>query len=82
LASTIWRKFIPRADPFAIERESAYRTSSKPRNPSKEGSEGFYRFSLFTGLDTRLSYQYIIDSAFIREYDNASVINAGFRSVF
>jgi porin len=44
--------------------------------------EGFYRFPLFPGLDTRLSYQYVIDPAFTREFANASVFSLGFRSVF
>ena len=44
--------------------------------------EGFYRFPLFPGLDTRLSYQYVIDPAFTREIDSASVFSLGFRTVF
>jgi len=44
--------------------------------------EVFYRFPLFPGLDTRLSYQYVIDPAFTREFDNASVFSLGFRTVF
>jgi porin len=43
--------------------------------------EVFYRFPLFPGLDTRLSYQYVIDPAFTREFDNASVFSLGFRMV-
>jgi porin len=44
--------------------------------------EVFYRFPLFPGLDTRLSYQYVIDPAFTREFDSASVFSLGFRTVF
>jgi porin len=44
--------------------------------------EVFYRFPLFPGLDTRLSYQYVIDPAFTREIDSASVFSLGFRTVF
>jgi porin len=44
--------------------------------------EVFYRFPLFPGLDTRLSYQYVIDPAFNLEFDNASVFSLGFRTVF
>ena len=33
-------------------------------------------------LDTRVSYQYVIDPAFTREFDNASVYSLGFRTVF
>jgi len=44
--------------------------------------EVFYRFPLFPGLDTRLSYQYVIDPAFTREFDNSSVFSLGFRTVF
>ena len=44
--------------------------------------EGFYRFPLFPGLDTRVSYQYVIDPAFTREFDSASVFSLGFRTVF
>ena len=44
--------------------------------------EVFYRFPLFPGLDTRLSYQYVIDPAFTREIDSASVFSFGFRTVF
>jgi hypothetical protein len=44
--------------------------------------EVFYRFPLFPGLDTRLSYQYVIDPAFTRDIDNASVFSLGFRTVF
>ncbi len=44
--------------------------------------EVFYRFPLFPGLDTRLSYQYVIDPAFTTEFDSASVFSIGFRTVF
>ena len=44
--------------------------------------EVFYRFPLFPGLDTRLSYQYVIDPAFTREIDGVSVFSIGFRTVF
>ena len=44
--------------------------------------EVFYRFPLFPGLDTRLSYQYVIDPAFTRDIDHASVFSLGFRTVF
>jgi hypothetical protein len=44
--------------------------------------EVFYRFPLFPGLDTRLSYQYVIDPAFTREFDSSSVFSLGFRTVF
>ncbi len=43
--------------------------------------EVFYRFPLFPDLDTRLSYQYVIDPAFTREFDSASVFSLGFRMV-
>ena len=44
--------------------------------------EVFYRFPLFPGLDTRLSYQYVIDPALTRDIDHASVFSLGFRTVF
>jgi hypothetical protein len=44
--------------------------------------EVFYRFPLFPGLDTRLSYQYVIDPAFTREFDSSSVFSLGFRTSF
>lgn len=44
--------------------------------------EVFYRFPLFPGLDTRLSYQYVFDPAFTEEIDGASVFSLGFRTVF
>jgi len=44
--------------------------------------EVFYRFPLFPGLDTRLSYQYVFDPAFTDEIDGASVFSLGFRTVF
>jgi len=44
--------------------------------------EVFYRFPLFTSLDTRLSYQYVKDPALTREIDHASVFSLGFRAVF
>lgn len=44
--------------------------------------EVFYRFPLFPGLDTRLSYQYVFDPAFSEEINGASVFGLGFRTVF
>lgn len=44
--------------------------------------EIFYRFPLFPGLDTRLSYQYLIDPGKTRKIDNASIFSLGFRTVF
>jgi porin len=44
--------------------------------------EVFYRFPLFPGLDTRLSYQYVINPAFTREFDHSSIFSLGFRTVF
>jgi len=44
--------------------------------------EVFYRFPLFPGLDTRLSYQSVIDPALTRDIDHASVFSLGFRTVF
>lgn len=44
--------------------------------------EVFYRLPLFPGVDTRLSYQYVIDPALTRDIDHASVFSLGFRTVF
>ena len=44
--------------------------------------EVFYRFPLFPGVDTRLSYQSVIDPALTRDIDRASVISLGLRTVF
>ena len=44
--------------------------------------EVFYRFPLFPGLDTRLSYQSVINPALNTEFDHASVFSLGFRTVF
>ena len=44
--------------------------------------EVFYRFPLFPGVDTRLSYQSVINPAFTRDIDHASVFSLGFRTVF
>lgn len=44
--------------------------------------EVFYRFPFFPSLDTRLSYQLVIDPALTRDIDYASVFSLGFRVVF
>ena len=44
--------------------------------------EAFYRFPFFTGLDTTLSYQYVINPALTREIDRASVYSLRVRAVF
>jgi hypothetical protein len=44
--------------------------------------EVFYRFPLFPSVDTRLSYQSVINPALTREIDHASVFSLGLRSVF
>ena len=44
--------------------------------------EVFYRFPLFPGVDTRLSYQYVINPALTRDIDHASVFSLGLRTVF
>jgi len=44
--------------------------------------ELFYRFPLFTGLDTTLSYQSVINPALTREIDHASVFSLRIRAVF
>ena len=44
--------------------------------------EIFYRFALFPGVDTRLSYQSVINPAFTRDIDHASVFSLGLRTVF
>ncbi|MEA3277475.1 MAG: carbohydrate porin [Pseudomonadota bacterium] len=44
--------------------------------------EVFYRFPLFTGLDTTLSYQSVINPALTREIDHASVFSLRLRAVF
>ena len=44
--------------------------------------EVFYRFPFFTGMDTTLSYQYVINPALTREFDRASVISLRLRAVF
>ncbi len=44
--------------------------------------EVFYRFPLFPGVDTRLSYQSVINPALTRDIDHASVFSLGFRTVF
>jgi len=44
--------------------------------------EAFYRFPFFTGLDTTLSYQYVINPALTREIDRASVYSLRIRAVF
>jgi len=44
--------------------------------------EVFYRFPVFPGVDTRLSYQSVINPALTREIDHASVFSLGFRTVF
>jgi hypothetical protein len=55
---------------------------------SAEGARGeynletFYRFPFFTGLDTTLSYQYVINPALTREIDRASVYSLRIRAVF
>lgn len=44
--------------------------------------EVFYRFPLFPGVDTRLSYQSVINPAFADDVDHASVLSLGLRVVF
>ena len=44
--------------------------------------EVFYRFPFFTGMDTTLSYQYVINPALTREFDRTSVISLRLRAVF
>ena len=44
--------------------------------------EFFYRFPLFAGLDTTLSYQSVINPALTREIDHASVFSLRIRAVF
>ena len=44
--------------------------------------EVFYRFPLFPGLDTTLSYQSVFDPAFNTEFDHAHVFSLRLRSVF
>ncbi len=65
--------------------------SSKGTNrfvPPVEGSrdeynvEVFYRFPLFPGVDTTLSYQSVINPALNPNFDHASVFSLRLRSVF
>ena len=57
-------------------------------DPSAAGSrdetnlELFYRFPLFPGLDTTLSYQSVWDPALNTEFDHAHVFSMRMRSVF
>ena len=44
--------------------------------------EIFYRFPMFPSVDTTLSYQSVINPAFSREVDHASVFSLRFRVVF
>lgn len=44
--------------------------------------EIFYRFPLFPGIDTTLSYQSVFDPALNTEFDHASVFSLRIRSVF
>jgi porin len=44
--------------------------------------EVFYRFPLFAGLDTTLSYQSVINPALTREFDHVSVFSLRIRAVF
>ena len=44
--------------------------------------EVFYRFPLFPGVDTRISYQSVFDPAFTRDFDQVSVFSLGLRAVF
>ena len=44
--------------------------------------EVFYRFALFPGVDTRLSYQSVINPALTRDLDHVSLFSLGLRSVF
>jgi hypothetical protein len=44
--------------------------------------ELFYRFPLFTGLDTTLAYQYANNPALTREIDHAHVVSLRLRAVF
>ncbi len=56
--------------------------------PSAVGSrdewnvEAFYRFPLFPGVDTTLSYQSVINPALAPDIDHASVFSLRVRSVF
>lgn len=57
-------------------------------NSASEGTrneynlEIFYRFPLFPGLDTRLSYQSVFNPASTREFDQSSAFSIGLRTVF
>ena len=45
-------------------------------------AEVFYRFPFFAGLDTTVSYQYVLHPANTREIDHASVFSFRLRTVF
>lgn len=56
--------------------------SAAPGARDEYNVEVFYRFPLFPGLDTRLSYQSVINPALTRDFDHVSVFSLGFRTVF
>jgi carbohydrate-selective porin OprB len=49
---------------------------------SEYSVEAFYRFPVFPNVDTTLSYQSIINPAFNRGDDHASVFSLRIRTVF
>ncbi len=49
---------------------------------SEYNVEAFYRFPLFPNVDTTLSYQSVINPAFTRDIDHASVFSLRTRAVF
>jgi hypothetical protein len=49
---------------------------------NEKNLELFYRFPLFPGVDTTVSYQSVIDPVLTRDLDNASVLSLRLRTVF
>ena len=45
-------------------------------------AEVFYRFPIFPGVDTTVSYQSVINPALTRDVDHASVFSLRIRTVF
>jgi hypothetical protein len=57
-------------------------TISSSDTRSEYNVEAFYRFPIFPNVDMTLSYQSVINPAFTRDVDHASVFNLRIRTVF
>jgi len=62
----------------------AFNWARAPLNDSRneKSVELFYRFPIFPGVDTTLSYQSVIDPALTRDVDHASVFSLRIRTTF